>query len=146
MKKNLWMIGCGWLLLGATVTWAQPPCGGMTKAKAAAILGCAAEEVQHRSSEELQTCSFSKDLFTSVHYALYHEKDEKSAQQSMGKIVSGLEMLVECTVVEGIGDAAVSCAGERAKRLLVRKGAVLVDVISPADLEQKKQVAAGVLE
>ncbi|MGD9950265.1 MAG: hypothetical protein AB7U29_17575 [Desulfobulbus sp.] len=134
------------VLLASAPAWAQPFCGAMTKDKAAVILGCSVGEVQHRSSEELHTCSFSKDLLHSVHYALYQEKDADSAQKAMTEVAQGLQMLVVCEPVEGLGDAGFSCDGDRAKRLLVRKGSAWVDVISPADFEQKKMVATAVFE
>ncbi len=135
----------GGLLTGVSVG-AEQFCGAMTKEKAALILGCPASEIQSRSSAELHTCSFSKDLLHSISYALYREKDADSAQKSMEDVAQGLQMLVSCEPVEGVYDAGFSCDGDRAKRLLVRKGANWVDVLAPADFEQKRKVAAAVLE
>ncbi|MGE4561151.1 MAG: hypothetical protein AB7E77_13190 [Desulfobulbus sp.] len=134
------------VLLASPPVRAQSPCGGMSLEKAAAILGCPVGEVRHRFSEEFHTCNFSKDLLHAINYALYREKDADSAQRSIEKVAEGLRLLVACKPVEGLDDAAFSCDGDRAKRLLVRKGPVWVDVISPADFKQKRQVAEAVLE
>lgn len=134
------------ILLTATLASAQSPCGGMTKEKAASILGIPAEELEYNFSDQMHTCSFRKGWRHSINYALYEEKNAEAAKRSMNEVATGLQVLVKCSKVDGIGDAAISCHGERAKRLLVRKGATWVDIITPADIKQKKQVARTVLQ
>jgi len=133
------------VVLATASVGAEQFCGGMTQDKAALILGCSASEVQFRSSAELHTCSFSKDLLHSISYSLYREKDADTAQKSMEQVAQGLQILVSCQPVTGDFDAGFSCDGDRAKRLLIRKGANWVDVRSPADMEQKRKVATAVL-
>ena len=134
------------VVLAAASIGAEQFCGGMTQEKAALILGCSAGEVQFRSSAELHSCSFSKDLLHSINYSLYREKNADAAQKSMEKVAQGLQMLVACQPVTEGFDAGFSCDGDRAKRLLLRKGANWVDVRSPTDIEQKRKVATAVLE
>jgi len=132
------------IVLSAASVGAEQFCGGMTQDKAALILGCSASEVRFRSSAELHSCSFSKDLLHSINYSLYREKDADAAQKSMEKVAEGLQILVACQPVTEGFDAGFSCDGDRAKRLLVRKGANWVDVRSPAEMEQKREVATAV--
>lgn len=133
-------------LIAVDSVWAEPPCGSMTKDKAATILDVPAQELEYKYSEQLRTCSFSKGWRHSISYVLYDEKSADNAIKEMEKVASGLQMLVECKQIEGAGEQAISCHGDRAKRLLVRQGATWVDVLTPGDLNQKLEVAKGVLE
>lgn len=144
--KIIFIVGLSCLMVAAACLGkAQPECGGMTVDKAADILGVSAQELEYRYSEMMHTCSFNKGWLTSVSFALYREKDEKTAQYAVKEVMDGLEILVECRQLDGIGDFAASCHGDKAKRLLVRKGPAWVDVLSPGEPEQKVQVAREVL-
>lgn len=145
MLRILFPLFIFFFLAAINLVYAQSPCGAMTIERAAKILGVPAEELRHQASEQMKTCSFSKDIRTMISFALYQENDADSAVRSMQKLGSNLQILVNCTKFEGLGDDAVSCDGERAKRLLVRQGATWVDVLSPRDPDQKIEVARMVL-
>ena len=122
------------------------PCGGMTKDVAAEILGVPAEQVEYSFSDQLNMCSYRVNLIKSVNYAVYAEPNAVTAEAEMAKVVDGLTYLAACEPVAGIGDASFYCGGDRADRLLVRKGAVWIDVQTPSGLEAKKRVAEQVLK
>ena len=122
------------------------PCGGMTKDVAAEILGVPAEQVEYSFSDQLNMCSYRVNLIKSVNYAVYAEPNAVTAEAEMAKVVDGLTYLAACEPVAGIGDAAFYCGGDRADRLLARKGAVWIDVQTPSGQQAKKRVAEQVLK
>ena len=71
MKKLVFSVFSAGILVAAASVWAEPFCGAMTKEKAAVILACPVSEIEFRSSEELHSCGFSKDLWHSINYSLY---------------------------------------------------------------------------
>lgn len=121
------------------------PCGGMTEAAAADILGVAAQDIRYSYSDMLRMCSFQAGIGKSVSYAVYVESDAETAAAEMAVVADGLQFLVACEPAADVGDEGIYCSGDRADRLLVRKGAVWVDIHAPAGLDAKKRVALSVL-
>jgi hypothetical protein len=122
------------------------PCGAMTRAAAAQILAVAEDEVEYSYSEQLKTCSYRAGLAKSVSYTVYAEPDAATAKSEMAKVAEGLKFLVECETVDGYGDEAVYCNGDRAERMLVRKGGDWIDIIGPSGREPMANVAVQVFQ
>jgi hypothetical protein len=122
------------------------PCGAMTATMAAQILAVAEDKIQYSYSEAFKTCSYRASPAKSISYAVYAEPDAAAAQSEMAKVLEGLKSLVDCESVDGIGEEAYYCNGDRAERLLVRQGGNWIDILSPSGRDLMTQVAEQILQ
>ena len=146
------------LLLGACSQSASPstgsspeagvgPCGGLGVAQAASILHIPPTDVsgpQHLSSF---TCIYRsrKDFYTSLTYNVYVEPSAGQAARKLEALKEGLADLSPIQAVDHLGDEAWRAPDPRVRRLLMRKGNVWLDVVTPGDQASQVAVAKIVL-
>lgn len=146
------------LLLGACSQSASPstgsspeagvgPCGGLGVAQAASILHIPPNDVsgpQHLSSF---TCIYRsrKDFYTSLTYNVYVEPSAGQAARKLEALKEGLADLSPIQAVDHLGDEAWRAPDPRVRRLLMRKGNVWLDVVTPGDQSSQVAVAKIVL-
>lgn len=125
------------------------PCGGMTEEIAGEILGVSPAELKKSAGFEAPvTCRIqSKSNFLiGMSYALYIEESPEKAAEELNKIKEGLAFLSEIEAMEDLGDEAFWAGNKRARRLVARKGNVLIDVMRPGDPAVQKRIVRLVFE
>lgn len=125
------------------------PCGGMTEDLAGEMLGVSAAELKKSADFKAPvTCRIqSKSNFLiGMSYSIYIEESPEKAAKELNKIKEGLAFLSEIEAMEGLGDEAFWAGNKRARRLVARKGNVLIDVMRPDDLAVQKRIVRLVFE
>lgn len=123
------------------------PCGGLDAAQAAAILHIPASAVTGPQQLRTFSCIYRsrKDYYKSITFNVYVEKSAAVAQRNLDKLKDGLAVLSKIVAVGGLGDAAWRAPDSRVRRLLARKGAVWIDIVTPGDEASQVHIARIVL-
>jgi len=158
-KRLVTFLAGACLLLGAcspstppATSGAQPgagigPCGGLGPAQAAAILHIAPGDVAGPQHLSTFSCIYRsrKDFYTSLTFNVYVEPSAGQAARKLAALKDGLANLSPIQAVDHLGDEAWRAPDPRVKRLLMRKGNVWLDVVTPGDEVSQVQVARIVL-
>jgi hypothetical protein len=130
------------------------PCGGLSDAEAAALLGIPAEDLDKTVLGPMfdNACSLkskAKPLGPSISFSLAEEGSVADAEAAFERQAGNFATTVQGEPVEGLGDQA-TWFGSRdpvvLDRLLARKGNVWLDVISAPEKEDgARRVAEAVL-
>jgi len=124
------------------------PCGGVKAADAAAILQIPASDVDGPHTSKVFSCLYrsSKDAFTRLSFNVYTADTPAAAAQALASERDGFKFLSGIQPLDNLGDEAYRAPDPRVRRLLVRKGRVWLDVVTPGDEAAQRKVAKIVLE
>ena len=124
------------------------PCGGITVAQAASILHVAPADIAGPQHFSTFSCVYRshKDFYTSMTFNVYVEASATLAQRKLAADKDGLAFLSPIVAVGHLGDEAWRAPDPRVRRLLMRKGRVWLDVVTPGDEAAQRKVAEIVLE
>lgn len=119
-------------------------CGGLGVERAADLLGVANEDVVEEVDPERGLCGFSSrsDPGKALAYSVTHLDGETEAARFFEGMTAALGKISPLEPVAGLGDAAVQAPGPKARRLLLRKGATVIDLFEPTDPELQRQAMA----
>jgi hypothetical protein len=123
------------------------PCGGVKAADAAAILHIPASDVDGPHTSKVFSCLFRsrKDAFTTLSFNVYTADTPAAAAQDLASEKDGFTFLSKIQPLANLGDEAYRAPDPRVGRLLMRKGRVWLDVITPGDEASQRKVAEIVL-
>lgn len=126
------------------------PCLNFTAQKAAGLLDVPEEDLAVIRGDSLMPnlCAFrSKSNFLKqLSFSAYQEASPETAQRELEKLKQGFTFLSEIEAVAGLGDEAFWAGNDRLKRMVARKGPLLIDVLNPKDFEQQKRLLQILLE
>jgi hypothetical protein len=93
------------------------------------------------------TCIYRsrKDFYTSMTFNVYVEPSAAQAARKLAALRDGLADLSPIQAVDHLGDEAWRAPDPRVRRLLMRKGNVWLDVVTPGDGTSQVAVAKIVL-
>lgn len=119
------------------------PCGGLTVAQAAAILHIPVADVKGPQHFSTFSCVYRsrKDFYTSMTFNVYVEPSAAQAQRKLDAVKDGLAYLSPIDPVDHLGDGAWRAPDSRVRRLLMRKGNVWLDVVTPGDQASQVRIA-----
>lgn len=123
------------------------PCGGLGAAQAASILHIAPADVAGPQHLSTFSCVYrsSQDFYTSLTFNVYVEPSAAQARRKLAALKDGLANLSPIVAVDHLGDEAWRAPDSRVRRLLMRKGNVWLDVVTPGDEASQLRVARIVL-
>lgn len=138
-------------------------CTSITFKEGAAILDVSTDDLQTTSHDimvspdDLQkkiyktppyncTIRSKSDFLKSIAYITYIYSDPKQAHSDYIKMKKGYESVSTVEDIPGLGDKTFWVADNRFQRLVGAKGTVLVDILSPKDVNLQKQVIRLVLD
>jgi len=138
-------------------------CRDITLENAAAILGVSADDLQKSSRdlvvspEDLRkkiykiipfNCTIrSKSNFLKlISYVTYVYNDPKQARLDFKKMQQNYESVSKVDAVSDIGDEAFWVGDNRFQRMVAIKGDMVIDVLSPKDVNLQKQIIHLVLD
>ena len=123
-------------------------CGGLKAADAAAILHIPASDVDGPHTSKVSGCLYwsRKDVFTRLNFNIYTADTPAAAAQKMASEKDGFTFLSRIQPLDNLGDEAWRAPDPRVRRLLMRKGRVWLDVVTPGDEAAQRKVAEIVLE
>jgi hypothetical protein len=124
------------------------PCGGVKAADAAAILHIPASDVDGPHTSKVFSCLYRsrKDAFTTLSFNVHTADTPAAAAQQLASEKDGFTYLSKIQPLDNLGDEAWRAPDPRVRRLLVRKGRVWLDVVTPGDEAAQRKVAQIVLE
>jgi len=124
------------------------PCGGLSAADAASILGVAASGVKGPQHFKEFSCVYraKDDFYKSVSFNVYPEASAAEAARKLAAEKEGLAVLSPVKSLDKLGDEAYRAPDPRVKRLLMRKGRVWVDVTTPGDEATQRRIMQIVLK
>lgn len=138
-------------------------CSGITLENAATILLVSPDDL-HKTSRDLMVspddlqkkiykirpynCTIrSKSNFLKfITYVTYVYNDPGQARIEFNKMQNGFESISKVDVVPDIGDEAFWAGDNRFQRMVAIKGDVVIDVLSPKDVNLQKQIIRLVLD
>ena len=122
-------------------------CAGLTREQAASILGLAPTDLVGPAHLETFTCRFhgKSDPYTTLSFNVYVEASEAEAERKMDEQEDGFTFLSSIDTLPGLGDMAWRAPDSRVRRLMVRKGATWVDIVTPGDSAAQVRIAHIVL-
>lgn len=123
------------------------PCGGLDAAQAATILHRAPGALSGPRHLASFTCVYRArdDFYTSLTFNVYVEPSAAQAARKLAAVKDGLAGLSPLRAVGRLGDEAWRAPDPRVRRLLMRKGNVWLDVVTPGDEASQVAVARIVL-
>jgi hypothetical protein len=122
-------------------------CAGLSSDSVAELLGGETETLTRKASFSAGvTCSFvgRGDPGRALGFSVEVLKSEETAEALLGAMIEALEATSTIEPVAGVGDAAFQAPDPAARRLLFRKGRVVVDLVEPADPELQRRAAAEI--
>lgn len=124
------------------------PCGGVKAADAAAILHIPAADVDGPHSNKVFSCLFRsrKDAFTTLSFNVHTAATAPAAARQLESERDGFKFLSKIQPLKDLGDEAYRAPDPRVGRLLMRKGRVWLDVVTPSSEAAQRKVAQIVLE
>ena len=137
-------------------------CSQMTAADAARILDISVDDLQTSSSDLMVSpedqakkiykvppcrCSIRSrsNFLKSITYVIYVYNDAGQAGSEYGTMKNGFESVARVDIVPNIGEATFWVGDSRFQRMVALKGALVVDVLSPKELELQKQIMARLM-
>lgn len=122
-------------------------CAGLTREQAASILGLAPGDLVGPEHLQTFTCRFHgrSDPYTTLTFNVYTESSAAEAASKMGEQEEGFTFLSSIDTLPGLGDLAWRAPDSRVRRLMVRKGATWVDIVTPGDSAAQVRIARIVL-
>ncbi len=131
-----------------TTTSSVDPCGGVSPAQAASILQIPSADVVGPTHFKTFSCSYhsDKNSFASLNFNLYATPSAAAAGSRLNAIKENLGFLSPSVAVADLGDEAWYFPDSRARRLLMRKGSVWLDVTTPGDKASQIRIARIVAE
>ncbi len=131
--------------------------------QAAAILGVAAGDLNHRSYEQpvspenqknktykFPPCIYryrsKSDFLKSINYTVYDYNSSQKARSVFNTMRSNFETVAKVEAVSGLGDQAFWVNDDRFHRLVTIRGTVMIDVVSPKTPEVQKRIARFLLD
>ncbi|MEJ2345198.1 MAG: hypothetical protein P8076_05285 [Gammaproteobacteria bacterium] len=124
------------------------PCGGLKSAAAAAILNIPVGDVQGPQTSTVFSCLYRSKShpFMTLTFNVYAEASDAAAQRALDNDKQGLAVLSPITPLARLGDEAYRAPDPRVRRLLMRKGRVWIDIVTPGDQASQQRIARIVLE
>lgn len=124
------------------------PCGGVSPAQAASILQIPLADVVGPAHLKTFSCSYhsDKNSFASLDFNVYAAHSADAAGSKLKAMKEDLGFLSPSLAVAGLGDEAWYFPDSRARRLLVRKGTVWLDVTTPGDKASQMRIARIVVK
>jgi hypothetical protein len=124
------------------------PCGGISAADAASILGVAASDVKGPQHFKDISCVYraKDDFYKSVSFNVYPQASAAEAARKLEAEKEGLAVLSPVKALDKLGDEAYRLPDPRVKRLLMRKGRVWLDVTTPGAEAAQIRIAQIVLK
>ncbi len=141
LSANLWAVS-------AQAGAPQPgPCGGLTAADAAAILQVPVADVAGPQHLSTFSCVYRsrQDFYKSLTFNVYVEQSAAEAGKKLDAVKGDLAVLSPVGAVKNLGDEAWRAPDPRVQRLLMRKGAIWIDVVTPGDEVSQKKIVQIVL-
>lgn len=131
----------------AAATETSQGCAGLTAEQAAAILGLAPADLVGPQHLETFTCRFHgrSDPFKTLSFNAYTESSAAEAARKMDSEEEGFAFLSKIDTLQDLGDEAWRAPDSRARRLVFRKGATWVDIVTPGDSAAQVRIARIVL-
>ena len=138
-------------------------CDSITLENAATLLAVSPDDLQKSSNdlmvspEDLQkkiyeippyncTIRSKSNFLKSITYVTYVYNDPGQARIDFNKMRTGFESVSKLDIVPEIGDKTFWAGDNRFQRLVSIKGDVVIDVLSPKDLNLQKQIILLVLD
>lgn len=124
------------------------PCGGLTVAQAAVILKIPVADVVGPHTSKAFSCEYHSkaDFYSRITFNVYPEASAAVAAQKLQSTREGLAFLSPIKPVPNLGDEAYRAPDPRAGRLLMRKGSIWLDVVTPGDEASQLQIAQIVVK
>jgi len=94
------------------------------------------------------SCSIrSKSNFLkSISYTIYHYNDPRQARRDFNTMKNNFAAASKVDNVKGLGSEVLWAGDKRFHRMVALKGAVLIDVINPADFNIQKRILRLILD
>jgi hypothetical protein len=141
----------------------QDRCDGISLEKAAALLNVPVDELQQTRSdlmvspEDIQkkiykihpyTCTIrsTSNFLKFISYVTYVYHDPGQARTDYETMKRGYESVSKTEEIPEIGDAAFWAGDKRFQRMVAVQGNVVIDVLSPKDLDAQRQIVLLALE
>ncbi len=143
MALSLLIVACSKAPTGPALQSKIDPCGGLTVTEAAAILKIPVKDLREPQSNRIFSCSYgsrSRRLLT-LNFSIYVEDSPARAQRALDALRQSLAVLSPIIVVDQLGDEAYRAPDPRVGQLLMRKGRVWVDVVTPSDGVSQQRIA-----
>jgi len=143
MALGLLVVACSKAPTGPALLSKIDPCGGLTVADAAAILKIPVKDLRGPRSNRIFSCSYgsrSRRLLT-LNFSIYVEASPAKAQRALDALRQSLAVLSPIIVVDQLGDEAYRAPDPRVGQLLLRKGSVWVDIVTPSNGASQRRIA-----
>jgi hypothetical protein len=141
----------------------QDRCEGISLEKAAALLNVPVDDLQQTRSdsmvspEDIQkkiykihpyTCTIrsTSNFLKLISYVTYVYNDPGQARTDYETMKRGYESVSKTEEIPEIGDAAFWAGDKRFQRMVAVQGNVVIDVLSPKDLDAQRQIVLLALE
>jgi len=123
------------------------PCGGLTLEQAAAIMHLAPADVKGPLHQQEITCLYRsrKNFYDQLFFSVYVEPSAMVAAKKLNNWKEGMAFLSPVKAVDGLGDEAWYFPDHRVRRLIMRKGNVILEETAPHDKASQIQIAKIVL-
>ena len=148
MALSLLVVACSKAPTASGLQSKVDPCGGLTAADAAAILKVPAKDLQGPRSNRTYSCSYwSKSHHrVTLNFSLYTEASPAKAVYALDALKQRLAVLSPIIVLKQLGDEAYRVPDPRIGQLLMRKGRVWIEVVTPSDGASQRRIAQIVSE
>lgn len=124
------------------------PCAGLSVDAAADLLGVDADELVRRTSSDSGiSCSFrsQRDPGKVLAFSVRYLDNEMAATARLESIAGMLEKISPVERADAPGDAALFASGPAARRAVMRRGKIVVDMLEPTDPELQRRAMVAIV-